>query len=378
MAKGESRRANLDGHVRRRADGRVEVQMQIGNRRRSFYGKTEAEAKRKAREALHAHDKGGATITGRLTVAGWLDEWLANDAKPNVRPGTFRSYEGHVRLYLKPEIGSIRLTSLAGLDVQRLLAALLARGLSAQTVRNARATLHRAIERAVKLERVGRNVVDLVDAPKVRRTPVKGMSPSDAQALMSAFRGHELEGFVTVVLLTGLRRSEALGLAWEDIDLDKGSLVIRHQLLWEKGVGLRLVEPKTDKRNAQELPLAPEVVVALKYHRVVQSRLELIAGSTWKGSGLVFTTAHGGPRDGAGVWRSFRDRLVETGLSPKRIHDLRHGFGTLSVSAGIHPRVVSELMGHTRIATTMDIYAQALPDNMREAVGQLGALVSRG
>jgi integrase len=194
----------------------------------------------------------------------------------------------------------VRLARLTAGHVGRLQADLLDRGLSAQTVHNVRATLHRAMERAVAMERIGRNVVDLVPAPKVRREPVKGISPAEGRAILAAFAGHALEPFVAVVLLTGLRRSEALGLVWRDVDLDGRTMTIRHQLLRVPGKGLQLVEPKTAKRRGQVLPMAEEAAEALRRHRAAHGRLRPAAGDAWRDTGLIFTTATGGPLDGGG------------------------------------------------------------------------------
>ncbi len=171
-----------------------------------------------------------------------------------------------------------------------------------------------------------------------------------------------------------LRRGEALGLRWTDVDLDTSTLKVRTSLQRVDG-RLQLVEPKT-ARSRRTIALPQSAIIALRHHRVRQLQERLLAGQRWHDTGMVFTTTIGTPLDPRNVYRHFQRALAEAGLPQKRFHDLRHTCATLLLAQGVHPRGVMDILGHSQIALTMDTYSHVIPALQREAAGRMDALLA--
>ncbi|MCB9175986.1 MAG: site-specific integrase [Caldilineae bacterium] len=364
-----SRRGNKEGSIRHRADGRWEARVTIGGRQRSIYAKTRAEVARKMRQAIQQVESGIPLADERTTVAQFLNTWLETVVESSVRPSTFRSYEMHVRIHLSPALGKKRLAKLAPHHVQEMMNAKLAEGLSPQTVRHIRATLRRALGHALKWGLVSRNVATLVDPPKVPRRKVEPLTEEGAAAILDAVSGHRLEALYTVAMAIGLRQGEALGLRWQDVDLDGGKLRVVHALQRIDGE-LQLVEPKS--AQARRTIILPEIAIAaLKRHRALQNRERLAAGGDWVDGDFVFTTTVGTPLDGPNVTRTFQRLLKNAGLPPHRFHDLRHDCATLLLAQGVPLRVVKEILGHSQISLTADTYAHVVPALQQDAAARM-------
>ena len=215
-----------------------------------------------------------------------------------------------------------------------------------------------------------------VDPPKVSRKKVVATTPEKAGAILDAVAGHRLEGLVTIAMTVGLRQGEALGLHWDDVDLERGQLTVRHALQRIDGE-LQLVEPKSEQ--AKRTITLPEVASqGLRAHRARQNRERLKAGEKWQDSGLVFTTSVGTPMDGPRVTRTFQKLLKAAGLPPHRFHDLRHDCATLLLAQGVPLRVVKEMLGHSQISLTADTYAHVVPALQKEAASKMDdALLDR-
>ena len=217
-----------------------------------------------------------------------------------------------------------------------------------------------------------RNVATLVDLPRVQRQEVLALSPSDARAVVEAVKGDRLEALVVVTLATGLRQGEALGLGWQDVDLEAGGLRVRHALQ-RMNRSVQLVEPKTS-RSRRQVALPASVVTILRDHRKRQLQERLWAGSRWQEGGFVFTSSIGTPMMGSDVTRRFQSLLAAAGLPRMRFHDLRHGAASLLLAQGVHPRVVMEMLGHSTIALTMNVYSHVIPELQREAADKMEAV----
>jgi integrase len=174
----------------------------------------------------------------------------------------------------------------------------------------------------------------------------------------------------------GLRQGEALGLRWEDVDLEGGLLHVRFQLQRIDGKGLQLVAPKT-KLSRRTLALPPTIAANLRSHKARQAEERLQAGAKWTETGLVFTTPIGTGLDGPNVTKSFQRLLKKAGLQHRRFHDLRHSCASLLLAQNVAPRVVMELLGHSQISLTMNTYSHVLPESKREAAAQTEALIMK-
>lgn len=255
-----------------------------------------------------------------------------------------------------------------------MLNEMLASGLSPRTAHHCRAILRTALNVAMRWGLVGRNVAALAAPPHVPEHEVRPLSPSDARAVLRAMEGHRLEALVTVALAVGLRQGEALGLQWGDVDLDGARLSVRRTIQRIGGV-YQFMEPKT-RRSNRVVSLPNPVVSAFREHRARQLAERLRVGAAWQGSAwgdLVFADEVGSPLSATGVTRRFQSRLADAGLPRMRYHDLRHGCASLLAAQGVPVRVAMELLGHSSITTTMNIYAHVAPEFQQDAAERMTA-----
>jgi integrase len=369
------KRSNGEGSLGRRPNGTWAAAVSLPNgRRKFFYGKTREEARRKLSAALHAIEVGTLTDARGITVGEFLDQWLAEVVAPNVRPWTYKGYEVHVRLHLKPAVGHIPLAKLAPLHVQQLLNAKKAAGLSAKSIRYIRGTLRTALNQAVRWDLIPRNPAALVDGPRVAHFEIRPFTPEEARRFLAAMKDDRLEALYSVALTMGLRQGEALGLRWEEVDLEMGYLRVSKQLQRFDGQ-TRLVEPKTS-RSRRTLAMPGTIVKLLKEHRDRQLQERENAADKWIETGLVFTTAAGKALDATRVSRDFHVHLDRAGLAQRRFHDLRHSCATLLLVQGVSPRVVMDVLGHSQIALTMNTYTHVIPELRRQAADRMDELLN--
>ncbi len=350
-------------------------------------GKTQAITRQKLEAAKDAAAKGLPVKVDRQSTAEFLARWLEDTAKPTLRPTTYRAYETRVRLYLVPRIGRIPLAQLGPQHVQALQNDLLNtkmiarnRGgsgyLSPATVLDTRRVLHKALSQAVKWGMIPRNPVELVDPPSVQRPEVQPLDPDQARTLLGALVGNRLEALYTVALALGLRRGEALGLKWSDVDQTEGTLTVRRALYRVNGK-LQLMDVKTRKsRRTIALPLV--ATRALVLHKKRQDAEREAAANFWRETGLVFTTAVGTPLEPRNVNRHFASLLKAAGLPHQRFHDLRHACASLLLAQGLDLKVVQEVLGHSSITITGDLYAHVLIGLKRKAAAGMDALFDPG
>ena len=272
-----------------------------------------------------------------------------------------------------PSIGRIELSKLEPQHVQDLLGSILEKGRSSRTAQYVRAVLRRALNQATKWGMVPRNVAALVDPPRTVRREIQPFTVEEIPALLGAFDDHPMGALYLLALTHGLRQGEALGLQWCDVDLSGRTLRVRHALQWIDKQP-QLVETKT-RQSKRTIALASRVATALQAHRKAQLEARMKAGETWVDQGLVFTTRTGGALDGVNVTRDFKRMLKRAGLPIRRFHDLRHTAASFLLYKNVHPRVVADLLGHSEIRVTMDLYSHVAPALQREAADQMDALL---
>ena len=317
-----------------------------------MYAKTRKVAQERLRAALTAADVGIKPVAGRLTVDGWLDEWLSTTVAARCRPSTARSYRDVARRYIRPALGRKPLAKLTPEDVSGMLVALTTRGsLSPTTVRYAYVVLRACLGRALKSGRVTRNVATLVDPPSKAPFEIAPLSSAQVTAFRSAIAGHRFEVLFLMALGTGMRQGELLALRWSDLDLDAGTVTVRATLDPLSG---ELGETKTEhSRRTLSLPLP--VAATLRRHRVEQAAIRGQA-HRWDARGFVFATRNGRPPNSQNVTRDLHRVLAAAGLPRQRFHDLRHAYATLQLGAGADVFEVSRALGHASIATTANTY----------------------
>jgi integrase len=343
-------------------------------RRKFFYAKTREDARRKLSRAIAALDNGQLANARGLTVSDFLDQWLAEVVKPNVRPWTYKGYEVHVRMHLKPTMGHLPLARLTALHVQQALNQRSQSGLKPKTIRYIRGTLRAALTHAVKWELISRNPASSVAIPRVEPYEIQPFTPEEARRFLDSIKGDRLEALYSVALTMGLRQGEALGLRWRDVDLELGYMRINKQLQRINGRS-ELVEPKTT-RSRRQLALPRSIVGSLREHRSRQAAERDDAGERWLDLDLVFSTPNGKPLDATGISREFHRHLDRAGLPQRRFHDLRHSCATLLLVQGVSPRVVMDVLGHSQIAMTMNTYSHVIPELRRNAADRMDDLIN--
>jgi len=374
-----AKRGNSEGSIYRRSDGRWAASVDLGQadgrrRRKAFYGKTRQDVGRKLQAAQRALADGLPLVDQRQTLGGFLEIWLRDSVARKVRPRTLQRYQEIVKLHLTPRLGRIPLAKLTPAHVERMMNEAIGQGAAPRSACHHRAVLRTALNVAMKWGVLGRNVASLAGPPRVPEREIRALGQADARALLEAVRGDRLEALFTVALALGLRQGEALGLRWPDVDLGGALLTVQRSLQRVNGEWL-FPEPKTP-RSRRTLHLPGPVTAALREHRARQLVERLRLGAAWQGEtwgDLVFTDEAGGPLSGFYVSRRFKALLAVAGLPPMRYHDLRHGAASLMAAQGVPARVAMEILGHSQISTTMNIYAHVAPELGRDAADRMGA-----
>ncbi len=382
------KRGNGEGLIRERPGGLWEARITLADgKKKSHYGKTYAEVRKWLTEAVRNRDLGlSVVLDERQTLAHFLADWLKT-MHTRLRPRSYIRYEEAVRLHLLPALGKTPLARLQPQQLQVLYRDKLAEGQAPASVARLHAVLHKALADALRLGLVARNVGSLVQAPSARSTGGRhrrsqSLTPEQARALLAATPDHPLEAFFVLALTTGMRRGEVLGLRWSDVDLEKGWAEVRQTVEHLGGGAYTFTAPKTE-RSRRKVPLGALAVAALRRQRVRQNAQRLAVGAVWVDEGLIFTDAIGRPLRGNHILqRQFQPLLQRAGLPAIRLHDLRHTAATLAAHEGAPVRVVSELLGHSSAAMTLDMYQHAFDTSAGAAVaavertllGPLGSL----
>jgi integrase len=300
---------------------------------------------------------------------------VTNIAVRRVRERTLESYASMIRIHISPGIGAHRLDRLQPEHLERFYSDLIDQGLSAATVLRIHRVISRALKVAMQRGRVNRNVALLVDPPPQRASDAaQALELWEAHAVLAAASGERNAARWTVALALGLRQSEALALQWKDIDLLNNTLSVRRTLHRVKGKGLVYEAPKT-KRSERTLALPAPLVAALHAHKAAQLGERMLGGNLWHDEDLVFAQSNGRPLDKKADYDDWCALLKRAGVRHVRLHDGRHTAATLLLSEGVHPRVVMELLGHSQMRTTMDIYSHVMPALAREAADRMGAIL---
>jgi len=372
------RRVNGEGSVYKRADGywvgAFDVPTTSGARKRVVvYGKTLAEARQKlskVQQDVHS----GIPLPDKVWKLGpYFDYWLENFVKRNRRPATYNLYEMIVRLYLKPGLGSRKLTTLTVPMVQEFLNRRLQKGDSIRKVQVMRTVLSAALTRALREELIVRNVARLVELPQWQRGQIRPWAAGEARAFLASAKPDPLYTAFVLLILYGLRRGEVLGLRWDDIDFDGGTIQIRQQL--QRVRGELFLAPVKTQAGQRSLPLLDTAAQALKPQAERQAHYRIDMGSAWPETGLVFTTRTGRPVEPRNFVRSFPRICDDNKIRLIKVHHVRHTVGSLLKDLGVPARDAQTILGHTRISTTLEIYTDTDEQARRDALTRLQSLL---
>lgn len=370
-----NKRGNNEGSITKRSDGRWQACVTLdGGKRKFFYAKTRQEAARLLTNALRDRDRGLPIVGEKLTMAQYLTQWL-KDIAPGLKPRSLQRYEEDARLRIVPALGRTPLARLTAQQVQMLYSATLGEGLAPGTVAHLHAVLRRALGEAQRLGLVQRNVATLVKAPRPAKHEMHTLAPEEARRLIEVAADDRLEALYVLALTTGMRRGELLALHWSDVDLEDGYVQVRYTLQHLKDGMYTFASPKT-AHSQRRVSLTAVAITALRRRETRQQDERALVGSAWKEEDLVFTNALGGPlRANHVLQRQFTPLLRRTGLPLIRFHDLRHTAATLMLRQGIHPKIVAEMLGHSTVSMTLDIYSHVIPDMQRGATEALDRLL---
>jgi integrase len=375
----------MAGHIRKRGSGSWTVVVDLGRdpvtgKRRQTW-RTVRGTKRDAEallvSLLHERDTGIDIQPGRVAAGQYLRRWLEAYAQPNTAPKTFRRYEELIRLHLLPSIGSIELGKLRPAHIQHVYGRLQEKGLSPRTVLQCHRVLREALQHAVRWQLLSRNPADAVEAPRYSRYEVPALVPDDLRRLLDEADKSRFGAIVRLAVMTGLRQGELLGLRWQDVDLQAGALRVRQACQWLPRQGFIFRPPKSH-RSVRPVALSPAAVARLREHRSSQLEERLVAGPAYEDMGLVFATAVGRPLHPSVLRKAWLKMVEKSGLGRLRFHDLRHAHATLMLQQGVHPKIVSERLGHSGVSITLDTYSHVLPGLQAQAAAQLDLLIEGG
>ena len=373
------RRANGEGSIRKRKDGRWEGRYTAGRDPitgkviyKNVLGKTQSEVKEKLKSAI---EKNGSlvTIAKRYTVGQWLDAWMENYAKLQVRASSYKTYQGFISNHIKPALGDLPLEKLTSMDFQRLYKHLLEsgrvectesrnkpKGLSVKTVRNINQMISSALNCAVEQRLIASNPTKGCILPKLERKEMKILPPESLGTFFEEARRSGVFELYYIDLATGLRRGELLGLKWSDVDLDKGIIHIRRQVLRQNG---KVVEaPLKTKNSYRNIAIGADAIKVLK-------------GMEQKDE-YVFPSPFGGPMSPDSVLHMLQRVLKRAGLERIRFHDLRHTFSVLALQNGVDVKTLSAMLGHYSAGFTLDTYAHVTTSMQKQAANAVGSFLS--
>ncbi len=343
----------------------VEVSVALGKRKK-FYCKTKQEAVKKKNEVLRELEKGTLANGPQRKLKNYLEDWLENVHKDNIRISTYVKYKKLVK-YIVTDLGEVWLQKLTPEQVQRFYAKKRKDGLSSKTVHEIHGVLHLALKHAVRWNYVSRNVCDLLDSPRVVSREGTPLTLEQARKLLEGIRGHRLEAVLMMAIITGMRKGEIIALRWSDVDLERRVLCVLHTVDYISGYGYVENEPKT-QAGKRTINLPEFFINMLKQHQVKQAERRLKVGEAWENRNLVFPDLTGGYLNPIHVLRMFKKILEQAELPAMPFHDLRHSAATILISMGIHPKVIQELLGHSDISITLGIYGHLFPSMQQDVV----------
>ena len=381
MARG--RAANGSGmQPRQRKDGLWEVRYCAGTDpgtgkpiRKSLYGKTSAEVAEKLRAVTASVDAGTYLEPQKMFLGDWLEIWL-NAYCGAIKAGTLKAYADNVKNHIKPALGAIRLCDLQPHEVQCFVNSLQRKALSPKSIKNIHGVLCKALSEAVRIKYLASNPASGCILPKVIHEEIHPFEVEEIKAFMNAIRGNPCEALFFVALNTGMRLSEILGLRWSRIDFKRGMIKVDAQMLVKRGKGTarELGLPKNSKPRL--FKPAPAVMDVLRTMDRQQKEWRLKAGSAWSNSlGLVFTNEIGQEIPHGTVEHRFARVLELAGIEAHRFHDLRHTFTVESLRAGVDAKTVSEMLGHSSVSFTLDVYGHVTKAMQDDAADRLQAVI---
>lgn len=339
------------------------------------------------------NDYGKIIEPSKEPLGQFLDSWLENNARPRVSKKTFVGYSGCIERYIKPFIGMYPLKKLSAEIIQELYASMLKKDLSSRTVRFTHSVLRNALNQAVRLEKIHSNPTLIVDLPRYEKREMRAMTVEECKLFLDEIEGTIWQQLFKILLITGMRPSEALGLKWSDIDLNRKVLTINRSLSRPKCGGEWLFAPTKTKKSRRTIPLNAMAVESLYRQKRAQNKEkkqfdehEFIKKDKnpsyslreYASHNLVFAALNGEPAHNTNILnRHFKPIVSSLSMEDLRIYDLRHTCATLLLQAGENPKVVSDLLGHASVTLTLDTYSHVQPGMKEAACAKLQDILTK-
>ena len=388
-----SKRANGEGTMSRRKDSNGKTigwraAVTIGEnedgsqKRRWVSGKSQEEVKDKLRALQSNLHQGLLSDTKRMTIAEFLKHWTDHKEREGIRPNTAQSYRDTVKRYIIPHLGRSQLEKLRPLDIEHLLTKLRQDGKSASMTAYTLRVLKMALQQGVRWQMLPRNVADAIKPPKVERREMQYWKPEEVVQFLDHTLEHRQHALFYLALMTGMRRGELLGLMWDDLDLQRSRLTVRHNLVEIQGEGVEgkmrkgkatvssrkaVLGPLKSDASRRTLVLSKGTVEKLKEHRQLQVQERAMAADAWNEEGFVFASQFGGPTLPDHLSNIYQTLLTKIPVKAIRFHDLRHTAASLMIRKGVPPKTVSERLGHADVAFTLRVYVHLYDEQREEA-----------
>ena len=374
----------MRGSIRQRSKGSWEITLDIGTdpatgkrlRHHESVRGRKADAETKLVELLHSMERGVYVKPQRLGLGTYLLQWLDGYVITNCSPRTYDDYQSKIESHIIPKLGQVAVAQLQPHQIQQCYANLILKGrtdgkggLSARTVLHVHRILFQALKYAVRQGLLMRNPAELVDPPRARKPQMRTLTPHEVSELLSTAKGTPHYPVIYTAIHTGLRQGELLGLRWRDLDLDLASLSVS-QVLYKRRGACYFKEPKSP-HSRRRLDLTPSLSLFLRQYRIDRQAERLLLGKPLTEDDLLFSNLDGAPLDPGTLTHNFVKTARRAGLQRVRFHDLRHTCASLMLLAGIHPKIVSEMLGHASVAFTLDVYSHVVGGLQKEAIKRL-------
>ena len=370
--------STLPRGVTLRKDGRYMWRCKYEGKQYSGYEKTAKEAEKALRNKKYELEHGIYSKTSRLNMDTWFETWIST-YRTNCKPTTIEVYRKTYKRYISPEFGKKQLKALKPEQIQKLLNRM-AKTYSKSVFGNINFLLYDLLDQAVKNQLIVQNPMQYTTRPATKKSEKrKALSRSETTAFLAAAKSSYYYDMFRLSTLTGLRIGEVTGLQWQDVDLKKKEIHVRHTLAWITGKGYFLQEPKSEN-SRRTIPLPDKAVSLLRARKIAQGKHRLSYGEYWQPltglTNLVFTTRYGTPIDGNNIRREMR--IILAGMKEKgtditwaSFHTLRHTFATRCIEEGMQPKTLQHILGHATLAITMDLYCDVMEDTKREEMAKI-------
>lgn len=361
-----------------RKDGRYMWRCKYEGKQYSGYEKTAKEAEKALRNKKYELEHGIYAKATRLNMDTWFETWITT-YRTNCKETTIQLYRKTYKRYISTEFGKKQLKALKPEQIQKFLNRM-ASSYSNSVFGNINFLLYDLLDQAVKNQLLVQNPMQYTTRPATKkREKRKALSRSETTAFLAAAEGNYYYDMFRLSTLTGLRIGEVTGLQWQDVDLKKKELRVRHTLAWITGKGYFLQEPKSEN-SRRTVPLPDKAVSLLRIRKIAQGKHRLTYGEYWQPlpdlPNLVFTTRYGTPIDGSNLRAEMRRILAGmkekgTDITWASFHTLRHTFATRCIEEGMQPKTLQHILGHATLAITMDLYCDVMEDTKREEMAKI-------